>query len=88
MIQWMVSVQYYKRYCEYWPFQPTSGGTQKLILDNDKPVKDVGVVIPSGRVEAIQTVDDKSGWTFCRKQLEYWTKLSFLQCVTTHSTLT
>lgn len=33
---------------------------KKLILDYDKFVKDVGIVIPSGSAEAFQTVDEKS----------------------------
>jgi arylsulfatase A-like enzyme len=34
---------------------------KKLILDYDKFAKDVGVVVPSGSIEAFQTVGEKSG---------------------------
>lgn len=34
---------------------------QELISDYDKYVKDVGVVVPSGSIEAFQTVGEKSG---------------------------
>jgi arylsulfatase A-like enzyme len=34
---------------------------KKLILDYDKFAKDVGVVVPSGTIEAFQTVGEKSG---------------------------
>jgi arylsulfatase A-like enzyme len=34
---------------------------KKLISDYDKFAKDVGVVVPSGSIEAFQTVGEKSG---------------------------
>ena len=34
---------------------------EKLISDYDKYAKDVGVVVPSGSIEAFQTVGEKSG---------------------------
>lgn len=34
---------------------------KKLVSDYDKFAKDVGVVVPSGTIEAFQTVGEKSG---------------------------
>ena len=50
-----------------------------MISKYDQFAKDVGVIIPTGSIEAFQTIGQASGWTFSKRIEGKYTMQEFFQ---------